>query len=116
MTIQLEVWQLVGAAFTIIGFVATLIKYALGQAQAVFNERRQSVTHTTQQLNTLIAKLEEDLQALEREFLLFKAELPNGYIRREDYIRNQTVIDSKLDAIASKIEQIYLRGLPNVRS
>jgi len=42
--------------------------------------------------------------ALREEFLRLKAELPLHYVRREDDIRNQTVINAKLDALYLKIE------------
>ena len=48
---------------------------------------------------------------IEKDFLHFKAELPNQYVRREDYIRNQTIIESKLDSLALKIENWQLKGV-----
>ena len=49
------------------------------------------------------------MRSIEREFLRFQAELPLQYVRREDYVRNQTVIEAKLDAVASKIENLQLK-------
>jgi len=46
------------------------------------------------------------VSALREEFLRLKAELPIHYVRREDDIRNQTVINAKLDALYSKIESL----------
>ncbi len=43
---------------------------------------------------------------LEREFLEFRADLPLHYVRREDYLRGQAVLEAKLDALYSKIELI----------
>lgn len=37
-------------------------------------------------------------------------ELPREYVRREDYVRSQTVIEAKLDALALRIENTMLRG------
>ena len=42
-------------------------------------------------------------------WLAEKMDLPLQYVRREDYIRNQTVIEAKLDAVASKLETAQLR-------
>ena len=50
------------------------------------------------------------LQALDRDFMQWKAELPLQYVRREDYIRNQTVIEAKLDAVALRLENWQLKG------
>ncbi|MBN9528233.1 MAG: DUF2730 family protein [Alphaproteobacteria bacterium] len=40
-----------------------------------------------------------------------RADLPLGYVRREDFIRNQTIIEAKLDALALKLENLQLRGI-----
>ena len=47
---------------------------------------------------------ETNWSKLEREFLEFRAELPLHYVRREDYLRGQAVLEAKLDALYSKIE------------
>lgn len=52
-------------------------------------------------------------QRVERELLNLKAELPLQYVRREDYIRGQSVIEAKLDGLASKLENVQLRGIIN---
>jgi hypothetical protein len=39
----------------------------------------------------------------------FKADLPLNYVRREDYIRGQTVIEAKLDALYNKLEVVQYR-------
>ena len=49
-------------------------------------------------------------QELEREFLKFQAALPVEYVRHEDYVRNQTIIEAKLDGLAMKIENLQLKG------
>lgn len=33
------------------------------------------------------------------------------YVRREDYIRGQSVVEAKLDGLAVKIENLQLRGV-----
>ena len=47
---------------------------------------------------------------LEIDFLKFQATLPIEYVRREDAIRQEVVINSKLDALAKKFDQIGLKG------
>jgi hypothetical protein len=36
--------------------------------------------------------------------------MPLHYVRREDYVRNQTVIEAKLDALALRLENVRLKG------
>ncbi len=40
----------------------------------------------------------------EKGLLRLRAELPLEYVRREDWVRNQTVIEAKLDALATKLD------------
>lgn len=47
---------------------------------------------------------------LERDFLKFQADLPVHYVRREDYVRNQSVIEAKLDAIAGELKRVQIDG------
>ena len=42
------------------------------------------------------------IHELERKFLEHQAQLPLQYVMRPDYIRNQSVIEAKLDALAER--------------
>ncbi len=103
MTIQFEVWQL-----------ATLI-VTLGIAFLgfVFAAGRLLLTQIDQRLDQRFAVIEgtlADVQKLEKDFLRFQADLPLQYVRREDYVRNQTVLEAKLDALAVRIENLMLQN------
>ena len=50
------------------------------------------------------SRVEEKQTTLERNHLELRAELPLHYVRREDYVRNQTVIEAKLDALALRLQ------------
>ena len=54
----------------------------------------------------------ERLRQMEKEFYTLKAEIPREYVRREDYIRGQSVVEAKIDALALKIENLLLKGTP----
>lgn len=54
--------------------------------------------------------MEKQLQGVQRELLMLKADLPEKYVRREDYVRGQTVIEAKLDALAVRLENTHLRS------
>jgi hypothetical protein len=53
----------------------------------------------------------KDWARVERDFLSWKAELPMTYVMRDDYVRNQTVIEAKLDSVAVRIENLQLKGV-----
>ena len=47
---------------------------------------------------------------LEREFMHFKADLPLHYVRREDYVRGQSIVEAKLDGLAAMVSNAQLRA------
>jgi hypothetical protein len=51
----------------------------------------------------------EEWIKMERSLLELRAELPLQYVRREDYIRGQSVLETKLDAIVVKFENAMLK-------
>jgi len=95
----------------LLGILVGVVRFGLAQ-----EKKHQSVLHTQ-----LIARLDANEEAnkehaaqrlqMEREMLQLKADLPLQYVRRDDYIRGQSVIESKLDALASKLEVAQLRAL-----
>ena len=75
---------------------------------------RWTVNRGLQAYDLRVAKIEKDLsdaklesQKREREILQLRCDLPLEYVRREDAIRSETVINAKLDTLAAKID--YLR-------
>ncbi|MCY1375270.1 hypothetical protein D9M69_626760 [compost metagenome] len=53
------------------------------------------------------------MQQLEKTFLKWQADLPLQYVRREDWVRYQTIIEAKLDTLATKLELIQINGARN---
>lgn len=81
----------------------TIIFSAIGAAYGVYKA-----------LNTRIDESQKDVRNLERELYQLKIDLPQTYVAREDYIRGQTVIEAKLDAVAAKIENVQIKqGIKN---
>jgi len=123
MTVQLELWQLITLLLTFFGAVWTFGKVLMAQFDKQLDIRftaqdEARVSGSRALRETLDLHLEQELRAadqlksLEREFLLWKADMPVMYVRRDDYVRNQTVIEAKLDAVALRIENIQLKGTP----
>lgn len=68
-------------------------------------------------LDTIESLHQQDVnqwQRVERELLTLKADLPLAYVRREDYIRGQSILEAKLDGLGGKIENAQLRALKNI--
>lgn len=60
--------------------------------------------------NNVIRQQEEELRRVDREVLNLRIELSEKFVRREDAIREQVVINAKLDALAAKLDNVVLRG------
>lgn len=111
MTIPVDFWQLVGLLVTFLGFL-----FAAGRLLLTQIDRRLEERFTAQavRLSALEAASRDEAgqwQRVERELMDLKADLPLHYVRREDYIRGQSVIEAKLDGLALRIENVQLRGV-----
>ena len=122
MNIELQFWQVILLLLSFFGFVAGAGKLLLGQIdqrletrfKAMEEARQLSTQHWDERFAALITQSREDCDAvrqLERDLMGLRAELPERYVRREDYIRGQTVIEAKLDSLALRMENIQLKGV-----
>lgn len=121
MTVNVDFWYLVGLLLGFLGVVFTFGKLLLAQIEQRLDQRFKAIDEankaTSTHWDTRFAELMEQnrreadgWQRIEKDFLRFQAELPLQYVRREDYVRNQTVIEAKLDSLALKIENVQLKG------
>ncbi len=116
MTLEVEFTWLAGLLVTFLGAMAGLGKLMLSQMQKHLDTRfkaqeeaRASNHSQTQHRLDRLERAAQDWSEIERNWLKWQAEMPLQYVRREDYIRGQSVIESKLDALASKLETAQLR-------
>lgn len=121
MTVELEFWQLVTLLLAFFGAVATGAKMMFGQFERRLGDRfvsqESALATSNKAINDLLTRNGEEqgklvykMNELERDMLKWRAELPLLYVRREDFIRNQTVIEAKLDAISQRVQNIQLTG------
>lgn len=97
MTVTFEFWQLLTLLIGLAGIFAGLVKILL----------RQMVSHVDR---SLVAIRDDSTKwhELELKFYQHLAALPVEYVRREDYVRGQTVIEAKLDAISSELKTVQI--------
>ncbi|WP_413206732.1 hypothetical protein [Rhodospirillum sp. A1_3_36] len=100
MTVQLEFYQFIGLLVAFFGFVFGAGKLLLSQIGQRLDERF-----------SIVEKATNDLRDLEKQFMQLKADLPVDYVRREDYVRGQSILEAKMDGLAIKLENAQLRGL-----
>ncbi|OBY60448.1 hypothetical protein [Pseudomonas sp. AU12215] len=120
--------EMIGWAITLLstfaGIVVGLVRLLLWQFEKRLSEkfaaqdeaRREAGEHWEKNFAKVLERQDKDalaVQQLERAFLNFKAELPMEYVRREDWVRGQSVIEAKLDGLALKFENILLIGARN---
>lgn len=85
------------------GLLIGIIKSLLDRNQAHVDNRFSALEKANEEEA-------RDWLRIERELLELKAALPMEYVRREDAIRQEVVINAKLDALAEKIEIWGRRG------
>lgn len=136
MTLQIDFWQLLGvigalAAF-IWGAIWAFARVIVGQFNANLEDRFKAMNDLRTQANEALEgrfdALRETLEgrhaenkghwddkfraveslsrANEMEVLKLRAELPNDYVRREDWIRFSGTIDSKLDSLRTLLDSV----------
>lgn len=106
MTVDVDLWQLVGFGLSLLSGFAAII-FTAGKLIAVQFERRMN-----ERFDLIERKRESEaagISALERDFMRFQAELPVQYVRREDYVRGQSIVEAKLDGLAGKLDNAVLR-------
>lgn len=124
MTVQVEFWQLITLLLAFLGFLFAAGKLLLTQIDRRLNERFETIEKAREEgqasWRAIFAQhLDEErretdlMRNIEREFLRFQAELPLQYVRREDYVRGQSVIEAKLDALYNKLEVVQMKGANN---
>lgn len=95
--VTIPLWQLLALSTTLLlaffGFV-----FAVWKLFITARDRTHEAAVVCAQ--DAAAKAEDN----EKSILRLRAELPLEYVRREDWIRNQTVIEAKLDALAAKLD------------
>jgi hypothetical protein len=106
--IQIDLWAFitfgVGLLISFIGAGLAVTRHFAASFERVVAVRLSAIEDA--------AKTEADrLRQMETALYALKVEIPREYVRREDYIRGQSMIETKLDALAVKIENIMLKGI-----
>lgn len=109
MTIQLEVYQFIMILIAVLSIVIGTVKILWSRIEKSLEQNFSMTNQNIDEVAKQAAKGQEEVRALERQFLEFKADMPFRYIARDDYIRGQTIIEAKLDAVAGKLEKVQIK-------
>lgn len=123
--LTVDVWQLLGLTVTLLIALVTMMfaagRMLVNQFDRRLNERFNALdvsrvdsqNHWDAKFSALeraTAADAEEWRRIEREFMRFQASLPLEYQRREDAIRDQSRIESKLDGLAHLIQRLQNNG------
>lgn len=111
MTIEITLWQLISLLLAFFGACAGAGKLLLNQTQRHMDERFSAVSSSIAGIEAATKADADQWRKVERDLMELRAELPLEYVRRDDYIRGQSVIEAKLDGLAVKLENAQLRGV-----
>jgi hypothetical protein len=107
MSLTIDFWQLIGSLGALLSVSVTVL---LGIARLLLTQFEKRLDAKFATLEQGAKKSEAEWQRVERELMTMRSELPLNYVRRDDYIRNQTIIEGKLDGLAIRIENALLKG------
>lgn len=101
MTLIIEpihIWWLVGLIMAFLGAITGLGRWLLAQFQKRVDDRF-----------SILAAESQAWRTVERDLMALRAELPERYVRREDYTRGQAVLESKQDALSAKQDALAVK-------
>jgi hypothetical protein len=115
---HIELWHVLTVAGTVLAFflgiTAALGKLLVHQFKEHVDEKFKAMEEvrkaSTEHWDEQFSKLDDTTRKLEKDFLHFKAELPLQYVRRDDYLRGQTVIELKIDAVMNELKMVQIKG------
>lgn len=125
MAIAIDVWQLLGLTVSLLIALVTMMfaagRMLVNQFDRRLNERFNALdvsrVDSQNHWDAKFTALEkatsadaEEWRRIEREFMRFQASLPIEYQRREDAIRDQSRIESKLDGLAKLFQRSQNNG------
>jgi len=111
VTVQVEFWSLVMLLIAFFAACGATGKLLLRQFQRSMDQQFGALSRRLEKIEEENRDEASQWLRVEREMLIFKSELPMNYVRREDYIRGQSVLEAKLDGLAGKFENVQLRAL-----
>lgn len=94
------------AAALIAGAVGTWSAALIAIIKWFLNRYHEDTKDRFRRLGEQIAGQTAELHRIDKEILGLRAEMLRDYVRREDSIREQVVINAKLDAVAAKVDTL----------
>lgn len=108
MQVQVEFWQLVLLLVAFLGGCIAAFQWLMGLFKGYIDQAFDAMARRLDGIEETNKEEAKQWQRVERELMELKAHLPSLYVRREDYIRGQSVLENKIDKVAVQIENVQL--------
>lgn len=107
------VFAATGVIFAVVGGAWALVRIVVEQFSKSldlrFLEQEKARVEGRKVFDERFTQIDNAQRRFERELLEMQADLPLHYVRREDHIRFETVINAKMDSLNSKLDLIAER-------
>jgi len=104
-------WSLIMLAvqkYTVAAGFSSLVE-KIDQLRAATEKSQAAEFKSIKEQIEQLQKASEKIQGFERQILELRADLPLNYVRKEDFIRHEVVINTKLDRLRDLIESLRER-------
>ena len=112
MQVQIDFWQLVLACAGLVATFASVVwmfgAALIRQFEKRLGERFAAIEQARREAGTVLQEDMKTLKNMEKEFLRFQIDAPTRFVLRDDYIRGQSVLEAKQDALFNKMEVVRL--------
>lgn len=108
MILQVEFTWLVGLLLAFFAAIWAFGKVLMAQFEKRLSERFTAIEEARKNAGKILQDDLQQLKNMERDFMKFQAELPTKFVLRDDYIRGQSVLEAKQDALFNKMEVVRL--------
>lgn len=103
MMITVDFWQLVGITLTMLAGYAALGKLLLASTTRSINQQFEMLGQAIKQVDERHRLTEKDLRDLHDRQAAMQTEMYRTFIDRQEFARQQTTVEHKLDSIYSTI-------------
>ena len=113
-SVQIDFWNLVMLLLAFFGGVFVFARALLVQIDKRLDARFTAAevlrVESGKRWEDSFERIARLASETDKTVIELKLHVSENYVRREDHVRSQTVIEAKLDALASKFESLLLRA------
>ncbi len=112
MQVQIDFWELILAIAGLVAAFGTVVwifgAALIRQFEKRLGERFAAIEEKRKEAGTLLQQELAELKKMEQDFVRFQIDAPDRFVLRNDYIRGQSVLEAKQDALFNKMEVVRL--------